>query len=103
MVDSARLAIDDLKKSAVGIATGKAERIGFNRRYRMKDGSIIRKEKEEMHKRYERARDSLNNLSLGLSYLEYRSWLDKACKARDKYILKELSTEEAIKNIKVLD
>ncbi len=35
----ARLALDDLKDAKVGYAISKAERVGFNRRYLMKDGS----------------------------------------------------------------
>ncbi len=35
----AKLAIDDLMPAKVGYAVGKAERVGFNRRYLMKDGS----------------------------------------------------------------
>ena len=34
-------AIDDMKESVVSIARGKAEGIGFIRRFRMKDGSVV--------------------------------------------------------------
>ena len=39
IVDAATFAIADLKPSRMGFAVSKAERIGFNRRYLMKDGS----------------------------------------------------------------
>ncbi len=37
--DCAQFAFEDLKPAAVRVATGKAEGVGFMRRYRMKDGS----------------------------------------------------------------
>lgn len=39
IVDSVVLAINDLKPARMGIAVSKAERVGFNRRYFMKDGT----------------------------------------------------------------
>ncbi len=39
IIDSCVYAINDLKLAKMGIAVSKAERIGFNRRYLMKDGS----------------------------------------------------------------
>lgn len=38
--DAAKLAIDDLKPATVGIGRGKAEKVSFVRRYRMKNGKI---------------------------------------------------------------
>ncbi len=40
LTDSCVYAIKDLKPARMGIAVSKAERVGFNRRYLMKDGSI---------------------------------------------------------------
>ncbi len=37
---AAKLAVDDLQPADLGFAVGKAENIGFNRRYLMKDGSV---------------------------------------------------------------
>ncbi|MBO7214408.1 MAG: neutral/alkaline non-lysosomal ceramidase N-terminal domain-containing protein, partial [Clostridia bacterium] len=39
IVDACTYAINDLKPAKMGIAVSKAERVGFNRRYLMKDGS----------------------------------------------------------------
>lgn len=39
IADSAVLAIADLKPARMGVAVSKAERVGFNRRYLMKDGT----------------------------------------------------------------
>jgi hypothetical protein len=39
IVDVSVLAIQDLKPARMGVAVSKAERVGFNRRYLMKDGS----------------------------------------------------------------
>ncbi|MBQ8322752.1 MAG: hypothetical protein IJX91_02165 [Clostridia bacterium] len=40
IADSAVYAIKDMNPARMGVAVGKAERIGFNRRYLMKDGSV---------------------------------------------------------------
>ena len=40
MTDAAKMAFDDLKPAAMGIGTGKAEKVAFLRRFLMKDGSI---------------------------------------------------------------
>ena len=39
IVDAAVFAIEDLKPARMGVAVSKAERVGFNRRYLMKDGT----------------------------------------------------------------
>ncbi len=41
MVDSAVMAIADMRPAKMGYAVSKAEGIGYNRRYLMKDGSIV--------------------------------------------------------------
>ncbi|MDO4618805.1 MAG: DUF6076 domain-containing protein [Clostridia bacterium] len=59
--------------------------------------------KQKMYKRYERAADSLNKLSKGISIEEYWNWNDAATEARDKYLRGELTAEEALKIIEVND
>lgn len=57
--------------------------------------------KSKMYKRFERTRDSLNLSPKRLSFDEYSAWRDKATEARDKYVAKEISAEEALKIIEV--
>lgn len=59
--------------------------------------------KNKMYKRFERTRDSLNLSSKSLSFDEYSAWRDKATEARDKYVAKEISAEEALRIIEVND
>ena len=59
--------------------------------------------KQKMHKRYERAADSLKPLPKGISIGEYWNWTDTATEARDKYLKGEITAEEALKIIEVND
>ena len=59
--------------------------------------------RQKMHKRYERAADSLKKLSKGISIEEYWNWSEAASAARDKYLKGELTAEEALKIIEVND
>lgn len=57
----------------------------------------------KMYKRFERARDSLLPTEKNIYFDEYYTWRDKATGARDKYVAKEISAEEALKIIVVND
>ena len=59
--------------------------------------------RQKMHKRYERATDSLKKLSKGISIEKYWEWSEAASAARDKYLKGELMAEEALKIIEVND
>lgn len=49
--------------------------------------------KQKMHKRYERAADSLKQLPKGISIEKYWSWSDTATEARDKYLKGEITAD----------
>ena len=59
--------------------------------------------KQKMYKRYERANDSLEPLAHGLSWNEYEQWQKSAREAKDKYVLGEITAEEALEIIEVKD
>ena len=56
-----------------------------------------------MYKRYERANESLEPLAHGLSWNEYEQWQKSAREAKDKYVLGEITAEEALEIIEVED
>ena len=56
-----------------------------------------------MYKRYERASCSLDPLLRGLSWHEYTKWIDLASAAKTKYLLGEITAEEALEIIEVKD
>lgn len=57
--------------------------------------------KRKMYKRYERAEYGINQKpsEKDLSYAEYYEWLDRATKARDEYLVGEITAEEAMEII----
>ena len=57
----------------------------------------------KMYKRFERARDALLPTEESDYFEEYYNWRDNATVARDKYVAKEISADEAIKIIVVND
>ncbi len=59
--------------------------------------------KQKMYKRFERASNSLEPLPKGLTIKEFYDWRDPAAEARTKYLLGEISAEEALKIIEVND
>ena len=59
--------------------------------------------KQKMYKRYERANVSLEPLAHGLSWNEYEQWQKSAREAKDKYVLGEITAEEALEIIEVKD
>lgn len=63
--------------------------------------SIFDKEKNKMYKRLERTTDFNSNIEKPLSYSDYYSWIDKATEARNNYIQGNITTQQAIKIIKV--
>ncbi len=64
---------------------------------------IYERTKQKMYKRYERASCSLEPLPHGLSWQEYEQWLYNARDAKDKYVLGEITAEEALEIIEVKD
>lgn len=63
--------------------------------------STFDKEKNKMYKRLERTTDFNSNIEKPLSYSDYYSWIDKATEARNNYIQGNITTQQAIKIIKV--
>lgn len=59
--------------------------------------------KQKLYKRYERASCSLDPLPHGLSWQEYTNWIDLAGAAKAKYLLGEITAEEALEIIEVKD
>ena len=59
--------------------------------------------KQKLYKRYERASCSLDPLPHGLSWNEYEQWQKSAREAKDKYVLGEITAEEALEIIEVKD
>ncbi len=72
---------------------------------RLIGGEVVNYErtKQKMYKRYERANCSLDSLPHGLSWQEYTKWIDLASAAKTKYLLGEITAEEALEIIEVND
>lgn len=61
------------------------------------------KNRSKLYKRLGRTEDPLTQTEKSISFDEYYAWLDIAAEARDKYIAKQISAEEALKSIEVND
>ena len=78
----------------------------LKRRINAKSDEVLKtfeRTKQKMYKRYERANDSLEPLAHGLSWNEYEQWQKSAREAKDKYVLGEITAEEALEIIEVKD
>ena len=78
----------------------------LKRRINAKSDEVLKtfeRTKQKMYKRYERANDSLEPLAHGLSWNEYEQWQKSAREAKDKYVLGEITAEEALEFIEVKD
>lgn len=78
----------------------------LKRRINAKSDEVLKtfeRTKQKMYKRYERASCSLDPLPHGLSWNEYEQWQKSAREAKDKYVLGEITAEEALEIIEVKD
>ena len=64
---------------------------------------VYERTKRKMYKRLERSEVSLNPLPHNLTVNEYYQWLDNATKAKNRYAIGEITSEQALSEIDVVD